>query len=214
MIRLFSRFDIFNFYGVVLLTSLFLFSFILISRVSRLKIFFIKEILISFHKITLGVQGPKISKAFLIILSTVFFYLGLRNYFSIFSFIFPTNSQMSLVLVLSLRLWLGFVLFSIFKNLARFISHCVPEGTPLLLVCFLFVIELVRQVIRPLTLTVRLVANILAGHLLMILLSKLALDSLVSFVPYLILNIVEMFVALIQAYIIVTMITLYYGEVL
>lgn len=212
MMRLFSRFDLiylcpsilFFFLGATLLMQR--------ARIKSSKFNFLSEVLGLIQKVTLRVQGSKISKSFALMLCTVFLYLTLSNYLSIFSFVFPLNSQIRIVIGLALRAWFRFILFSTLKNMKGFIRHCVPEGTPLALVCFLFLIELVSQLIRPLTLTVRLVANILAGHLLMILLSKLALHSFFSFLPYLALNAVEMFVAFIQAYILITMLTLYYGE--
>lgn len=58
-------------------------------------------------------------------------------------------------------------------NLGRFLSHLVPTGTPIFLIRFIVFIELIRNVIRPITLGVRLAANITAGHLLIALLASL-----------------------------------------
>merc|ERR1711936_786086 len=57
---------------------------------------------------------------------------------------------------------LGFI----FKAIERFLAHLVPSGTPDVLIPLIVVIELVRNFIRPITLSVRLAANIVAGHLL------------------------------------------------
>lgn len=54
-------------------------------------------------------------------------------------------------------------------NPSNFLAHLVPTGTPPLLIPFMVIIELVRRVIRPLTLAVRLAANMVAGHLLLVL---------------------------------------------
>ena len=51
-------------------------------------------------------------------------------------------------------------------------AHLVPLGTPVALIPFMVLIELVRNFIRPLTLSVRLAANIVAGHLLLTLLGN------------------------------------------
>jgi len=53
------------------------------------------------------------------------------------------------------------------------LAHLVPIGTPPILIPFIVLIELIRTIIRPLTLAVRLTANIIAGHLLLVLLSSL-----------------------------------------
>merc|ERR1711971_663797 len=62
---------------------------------------------------------------------------------------------------------LGFI----FKAIKRFLAHLVPSGTPDVLIPLIVMIELVRNFIRPITLSVRLAANIVAGHLLIRLLN-------------------------------------------
>lgn len=79
-------------------------------------------------------------------------------------------------------------------------------------------IELVRNIIRPITLCVRLTANLIAGHLLLSLLGN-ALTRInfglriFSLPAPLILTILEAAVACIQAYVFITLITLYTTEV-
>jgi F-type H+-transporting ATPase subunit a len=98
------------------------------------------------------------------------------------------------------------------------LSHLVPQGTPSALIIFIVIIELVSNIIRPITLCVRLTANLIAGHLLMSLLGN-ALTSLpiitgIFALPVpLILTILESAVACIQAYVFITLITLYTTEV-
>jgi F-type H+-transporting ATPase subunit a len=91
-------------------------------------------------------------------------------------------------------------------------------GTPYILIPFIVLIESVRNVIRPLTLSVRLAANMVAGHLLLTLLSSQCTH--VSFgliIPLLLaltlLAILESAVALIQAYVFSVLSTLYVAEV-
>ena len=61
------------------------------------------------------------------------------------------------------------MVYRVSVNPSNFLSHLVPRGTPIVLVPFMVFIELVRRVIRPLTLAVRLAANMVAGHLLLVL---------------------------------------------
>lgn len=152
----------------------------------------------------------KISRIFFF---SIFFFLLRLNFFSVFSYNFPYTSQVRVVFSFSLSCWLGIVIFGIRISLRKFLYHFIPEGTPLPLTFLLFLIEVVRNLIRPLTLIVRLVANILAGHLLIILLSKLVFIFLPSYFLYIVLNIVEIFVSLIQSYIFSTMLVLYFSEV-
>lgn len=98
------------------------------------------------------------------------------------------------------------------------LSHLVPQGTPAALMIFIVVIELVSNIIRPITLCVRLTANLIAGHLLMSLLGNAlaSIGTLISIAALpipLILTILESAVAFIQAYVFMTLITLYTTEV-
>nr|AQQ72862.1 ATP synthase subunit 6 [Leipothrix sp. 1 XFX-2017] len=145
--------------------------------------------------------------------SCVFLLFFILNFSSIFPYNFPWTSQMSTVMFISLSIWLTLNLYYALKNSKMFVSHMIPEGCPKPLVAFLFLIEMVSNMIRPVTLSVRLVANILAGHILMILLAKLVFfvgPPLI--VIYMLLNLVEFAVSLIQCYIFTVLVTLYMSE--
>lgn len=85
-----------------------------------------------------------------------------------------------------------------------------------MLLVFMVLIERIRNIIRPLTLAVRLGANMIAGHLLLTLLGGQAqgggFDSLLVVGGQLLLLTLEVAVAFIQAYVFVTLMTLYFGE--
>lgn len=80
-------------------------------------------------------------------------------------------------------------------------------------------IELVRNLIRPITLCVRLTANMIAGHLLITLLGNALISlrrsylSLVFIGVPMVLTVLETAVAVIQSYVFITLITLYVTEV-
>lgn len=98
------------------------------------------------------------------------------------------------------------------------LAHLVPVGTPPALIPFMVLIELISSLIRPLTLSVRLAANMVAGHLLLTLLRSQMVNAPVSVMicvltRILILGILERAVALIQAYVYSVLITLYLNEV-
>lgn len=213
MMRLFSSFDLFFFYVrnfILVFLFFFLTTLTFFKNSLILSFISIRKILEEFFYSLKPKRFNKIS--ILISISTILF-IFLFNFFSIFPYRFPYTSQFGLILSFALILWARFILFNFFNNIKGFISHSIPEGTPLFLTVFLFLIELIRNIIRPITLTVRLVANILAGHLLIILLSKLAIFNFIGFLSYLLLNIVEILVSLIQAYIFTTIVILYFSEI-
>lgn len=97
-------------------------------------------------------------------------------------------------------------------------AHLVPLGTPSILVPFIVGIELVRNIIRPITLAVRLAANITAGHLILTLIrrplpSRGLFTSLVIFGGILPVIVLEIAVSLIQRYVFITLVCLYLREV-
>lgn len=100
------------------------------------------------------------------------------------------------------------------------LGHLLPEGTPGPLIPILIVIETISLFIRPLALGVRLTANLTAGHLLIHLisigvyglLSMIPTIALVSYLILLLLTLLEVAVAMIQAYVFVLLLSLYLQE--
>lgn len=94
----------------------------------------------------------------------------------------------------------------------------MPQGTPIVLIPFIVVIESVRRIIRPVTLSVRLMANIIAGHLLLTLIrgsiQVIFLRRVICIRVFQVLLVVlEVAVAAIQAYVLVVLRVLYASEV-
>jgi len=146
---------------------------------------------------------------------TLFTLILTINVLALFPQNFPNTPQLTLNLLLAIVLWIRTLLFGITKNTKSFLIHLVPQGTPSFLINFMVLIEITRILIRPITLSVRLTANILAGHLLMSLLRNFLMRRnfflSIFYIPF-VLTILERAVAFIQAYVFVTLITLYAAE--
>jgi F-type H+-transporting ATPase subunit a len=98
------------------------------------------------------------------------------------------------------------------------LAHLVPPGTPGVLIPFIVLIETVSNVIRPGTLAVRLAANMIAGHLLLVLLGNQGPSITFSLlrvllVTQILLLTLERAVAVIQSYVFAVLATLYSREV-
>merc|ERR1711944_215913 len=111
----------------------------------------------------------------------------------------------------------GTILFSIVFQYNNLLAHLVPLGTPSFLIPIIVVIETVRNVFRPGTLSIRLAANIVAGHLLLTLLGSQGpavrgLIILVLIVSLILLLCLELAVACIQAYVFTILRSLYLNE--
>jgi F-type H+-transporting ATPase subunit a len=99
------------------------------------------------------------------------------------------------------------------------LAHLVPLGTPGALIPLIVIIETVRNIIRPGTLAVRLAANIIAGHLLLVLLGNQGPGASsailgVLLVVQVLLLVLETAVAAIQSYVFAVLSTLYSSEVI
>nr|ADM67892.1 ATP synthase F0 subunit 6 [Caligus rogercresseyi] len=143
----------------------------------------------------------------------------MMNFLGLFPYIFTSTSHICISLGLGLPLWLGSQLvFWIFHSEAGF-SHLVPEGSPSGLIPLLVLIELISNLIRPLTLSVRLMANMVAGHLLLSLigggasLDSLMIVMLVLFGLFMMLML-ELGVSLIQSYVFMLLSALYVKDTL
>lgn len=137
------------------------------------------------------------------------------NFLGLFPYVFTRSSHLSMTLSLGLPLWLGGILWSVLFQLTRFISHLVPSGTPGALMPFIVLIETVSNVIRPGTLSIRLAANIVAGHLLLTLLGsqgELRRVAILLIPALCLLLTLEAGVACIQAYVFTVLRSLYLSE--
>jgi len=90
-------------------------------------------------------------------------------------------------------------------NYKQVISHLVPIGSGAL-APFLILVELVRTIIRPLTLAFRLAANITAGHVILSLVARTGVGPTIFYTMF------ESAVCIIQAYVFVLLIIIYAND--
>nr|AXI98731.1 ATP synthase F0 subunit 6 [Pseudoniphargus sp. 1-Basque] len=153
----------------------------------------------------------------LIIPTALFIFISLSNLAGLLPYVFTPSSHLMFTLPLALSLWSAMYLYSWLNNYLNTLVHLIPQGTPILLSPFMVIIETVSAVIRPGTLAVRLAANMISGHLLLVLLSSsfiysdtMALPAL--FITQSLLSLLELAVAVIQAYVFGILVTLYSSE--
>nr|ALO20601.1 ATP synthase F0 subunit 6 [Apocheima cinerarius] len=149
---------------------------------------------------------------------SLFSFVLFNNFLGLFPYIFTSTSHLTLSLSISLPLWLSFMLYGWINNYQHMFAHMIPQGTPAILMPFMVLIETISNIIRPGTLAVRLTANMIAGHLLMTLLSSTGSNMASYMIMFLVviqilLLILESAVAIIQSYVIAILSTLYSSEV-
>nr|ADW65926.1 ATP synthase subunit 6 [Dendropicos fuscescens]AQS27633.1 ATP6 [Dendropicos fuscescens]AQS27708.1 ATP6 [Dendropicos fuscescens] len=155
-----------------------------------------------------------------LILTSLMILLLSINLLGLLPYTFTPTTQLSMNMALAFPLWLATLLTGLRNQPSASLGHLLPEGTPTPLIPALILIETASLLIRPLALGVRLTANLTAGHLLIQLIST-ASTALLSIMPaisiltsiiLLLLTILEIAVAMIQAYVFVLLLSLYLQE--
>merc|ERR1739843_75719 len=166
-----------------------------------------------------AVFGEMVIQGTIFIFIRIFFFIVINNFIGLFPYVFTRRRHISFTLALALPLWLGSILMSIIYQYNNLLAHLVPVGTPRFLMPVMVVIETVSNIIRPLTLSIRLAANIVAGHLLLTLLGSqgptLGYLSLIGLILGLfLLLLLEVAVACIQSYVFTILRSLYLNELM
>nr|YP_004347579.1 ATP synthase F0 subunit 6 [Sphoeroides testudineus]BAK09774.1 ATPase subunit 6 [Sphoeroides testudineus] len=142
------------------------------------------------------------------------------NMLGLLPYTYTPTTQLSMNLALAVPLWLMTVIIGLRKNPTAALGHLLPEGTPTALIPALIIIETISLFIRPLALGVRLTANLTAGHLLMqliataafVLLPLMPTVAILTTILLYLLTLLEVAVAMIQAYVFVLLLSLYLQE--
>nr|AAP92021.1 ATPase 6 [Serranus psittacinus]AAP92023.1 ATPase 6 [Serranus psittacinus]AAP92025.1 ATPase 6 [Serranus psittacinus] len=155
-----------------------------------------------------------------LLLTSLMVFLITLNMLGLLPYTFTPTTQLSLNLGLATPLWLATVLIGLRNQPTHALGHLLPEGTPGPLIPVLIIIETISLFIRPLALGVRLTANLTAGHLLIqliataafVLLPLMPVVAVLTATVLVMLTLLEVAVAMIQAYVFVLLITLYLQE--
>nr|YP_001382087.1 ATP synthase F0 subunit 6 [Meles anakuma]YP_009512626.1 ATP synthase F0 subunit 6 [Meles leucurus]AOR39898.1 ATP synthase F0 subunit 6 [Meles leucurus amurensis]AXJ93279.1 ATP synthase F0 subunit 6 [Meles leucurus]BAF73975.1 ATP synthase F0 subunit 6 [Meles anakuma] len=152
-----------------------------------------------------------------LMLMSLILFIGSTNLLGLLPHSFTPTTQLSLNLGMAIPLWAGTVIVGFRHKTKASLAHFLPQGTPLLLIPMLVIIETISLFIQPMALAVRLTANITAGHLLIHLIGSATLalmnisttTAMVTFIILILLTILEFAVALIQAYVFTLLVSLY-----
>nr|YP_004734455.1 ATP synthase F0 subunit 6 [Agriosphodrus dohrni]ADF65635.1 ATP synthase F0 subunit 6 [Agriosphodrus dohrni] len=155
---------------------------------------------------------------FTIMFVSLFMLILLNNTVGLLPYVFTSSSHLVFTLSLALPVWISIMLFGWINHTQHMFAHLVPEGTPPMLMPFMVCIETISNLTRPISLSVRLMANMVAGHLFLCMLGNFIMNATstlfsVSMLVELFLMVYETAVALIQAYVFSMLSALYTKEV-
>lgn len=167
--------------------------------------------------------GPK-GRPFLPFLFTIFLFIAISNVLGLVPGLYTVTSQLIANLCLALSVIFVVLTTGFVKHGFHFFHVFLPSGVPGFLAPILFPIEMVSFFIRPFSLSLRLFANMLAGHILLKVFAGMTASIATSGwiagigVLPLLLNVAivgfEVFVALLQAYIFTVLSSVYLRDAL
>jgi ATP synthase subunit 6 len=156
-----------------------------------------------------------------ILITCIFIFLS--NLIGLVPYSFSVTSHLIVTLFLALSLFIGIVIVIVQTHGLKSLSLFLPKGTSLFLSFLLVPIEIVSFIFKPLSLGVRLFANIMAGHTLLKVIGGFSwsiiigggLLLLLHFLPLFILVLLiglELIVGLIQTYVFLILVCIYFRE--
>ena len=160
---------------------------------------------------------------------TLFVFLLFGNMLGLIPYSYTFTSQIIVTFAMAGFVFVGVTLIGLFKHGLHFFSFFVPQGAPKVLIPFLIIIEVISYFVRPVSLSVRLFANMLAGHIMLKLFASFAAQlfaaalagtaalgivGLLAFGMGVALNALELLVAGLQAYIFAILTCVYLNDAL
>ncbi|MGH7037488.1 MAG: F0F1 ATP synthase subunit A [Stellaceae bacterium] len=174
------------------------------------------------YEFTAGMVGDNLGeegRKFFPFVFSLFMFLLLGNTISLIPFSYSFTAQFIVTAALALFVFAMVTIVAFVKHGFHFFSFFFPEGTPLIMAPLIIPIEIVSYLSRPLTLALRLFANMLAEHTLMLVFAGFAASLIASvyfryvfFLPVLIdvaIYALEVIVFSLQAYIFAILTVLY-----
>lgn len=162
---------------------------------------------------TMGKDGMR----FFPLVATLFVFILFSNYIGLIPGAYTVTSQIIVTaafsfLVYGISLIVGFSLHGV-----KFLGILIPPGTPGWLVPLMVPIEIISQIARPISLAVRLFANMTAGHVMLAVLFGLTISGgvLIGWLPFVFtvaIYLLEFGIAFIQAYIFTILTCVYLGD--
>ena len=147
---------------------------------------------------------------------SLFMFVLFGNLIGMIPYSFTFTSHIVVTFALALFIFVGVTLIGLARHGLHFFSFFAPKGMPLPLQLLLIPIEVLSYIIRPMTLSVRLFANMMAGHTMLLIFSGFVVALGILGVFPLALNIffilLELLVAVLQAYVFTILTCIYLND--
>lgn len=150
---------------------------------------------------------------------TLFFFILACNLIGMIPGSYTITSQLVVTGTFAAFIFVMTLIIGFSKHGFKFLGILVPPGVPKIMIPVMIPIEIISMLARPISLSVRLFANMTAGHTILFVLFTLAMSAplMIGWVPFgftVIINGLELAIAFIQAYIFTILTCVYIGDVI
>lgn len=147
----------------------------------------------------------------------LFLFILFCNLLGMIPFSFTATSHIIVTFGVAALVFVSITLLGlVHQGPVKFFAHFIPEGLPKVIIPVVFLIEFISFMSRPVSLSIRLAANMMAGHTLLKVIASFVVPlGLLGVAPVAFLTLLtgfEIFIAILQAYIFTLLTSMYLGE--
>lgn len=161
-----------------------------------------------------------IGKKYFPLVYTLFLFILVSNLLGMTLYSFTITSHAIVTFALSFAFFIGIVIIGIVEQGRSFINTFIPSGAPGYLLPFMVFVEIISYLSRPISLAIRLFANMMSGHTLLAILANFVLKIskkyfLLALIPFFLIVLIiglELMIAALQAYVFTILISIYLSD--
>jgi len=183
------------------------------------KIQFVTEASYTFVAKMINDTAGTSAKSFFPFIFTLFMFVLFANMVGMLPYSFTVTSHIIVTFVLAAIIFIGVTILGFIKHGFKYLGLFVPKGVPVILLPLIVVIEIISYLSRPVSLSVRLFANMMAGHTMLKVFGGfvISLGLLGGWLPLsfsVALTGLEILVAFLQAYVFAILTCIYLNDAL
>ncbi len=183
------------------------------------KIQLISEMLYNFVSKMINDTAGKKAKPFFPFIFSLFIFVLFCNMIGMLPYSFTVTSHIIVTLAFAMFIFIGVTILGFMIHGVRYLKIFVPSGVPMLLLPIIMVIEIISYLSRPISLSVRLFANMMAGHTMLKVFGGfvISLGVVAGWLPLtfsVALTGLEILVAFLQAYVFAILTCIYLNDAL
>lgn len=151
---------------------------------------------------------------------TLFLFILFSNLLGMTLYSFTVTSHAIVTFSLAFAFFIGILIIGIVTQKVKFLNTFIPSGSPAALLPMMVIIEIISYFSRPISLAVRLFANMMSGHALLAILANFAFVTskklfLLAAIPFILIVLIvglEAMIAVLQAYVFTVLLCIYLND--